>query len=263
VADRGAWTTPPEPSRRYRTRDRLLDARNGRADARKRIPWVPRPSAAPPEPTDAPPEQRAAAGFSPVEGPAPPPYITPYLDELRNACNQEVAGELTRYLAIRGQLHERLFEAEVRRAPLAYAMEFAATRLSEASTPLTERELSRRGPAEQDEQKWPAEMLRERRERAWRLTRIQAEEVLRKVTAELRVSDLAVEHAHVALEEHGKIAQAAALQIVHYYRRREAVYLRALSRTHENPPGLVQMLQLTGPQLPEWLLRSEAEKEGS
>jgi hypothetical protein len=231
---------------------------------------VPKPSADAPEPVAAqteqpaaPPEPKAADVPLLADIPAPAPYITPYLDELRNVCNQEIAAERERYLAVRSQLSQRLFEAEVRRAPLAYAMEFAATRLTEASTPLTDRKLNRRGPAERDEEKWPPEMLRERRERAWRLHQIQTEEVLRQVTAELRVADLAVEHVHLALEEHFKITQAAAMQIVHYYRRREAVYLRSLSRAHEDPPGVVQMLQLTGPQLPEWLLRTEAEKEGT
>ena len=251
MVGRGGWTAAPVPPRHYRLRDRWLDYRNGRADARARIPEVVPERAATPN---------ATVGL-PAEGSTPAPFMTPYLDGLRNARNQDLAVELRRYETTRVGLREQLFQAEIRRAPLAYAMEYAATRLDEVSVPLTDQELNRRGPAEQDERKWPAEMLRERRERAHRLSRLEAEDELRKVTAELRVADLAVEHAHIALEEHLKIAQAAAWAIAHCYGRREAVYLRSLARAHENGPAVVKMLELVGTQLPEWLLRTE--KEGS
>jgi hypothetical protein len=253
VVDRGVWTAAPEPPRHYQLRDRWLDSRNGRADARAGIPEV-GPEVGPEPMPD------AAAGL-PLEGATPPPFMTPYLDGLRNARNQEIAGELHRYETSQVRLRGQLFQAEVRRASLAYAMEYAATRLGEVSVALTEQQLTRRGRAERDEQKWPEEMLRERRERTHRLSRLEAQDELRKVTAELRVADLAVEHAHIALEEHFRIAQAAAWAIAHYYGRREAVYLRSLARGHKNGPAVVKMLDLVGTQLPEWLLRTE--KEGS
>lgn len=252
MVDRGVWAAAPEPPRRYRLRDRWLDSRNGRADGRAGIPEV--------EP------ERAAATADdtvglPVEGATPASLTTPYLDGLRNARNQDLAVELRQYEAAHVRFREQLFQAEVSRAPLAHAMEYAATRLDEVSASLTDQELNRRGRAEQDEQKWPTEMLRERRDRTRRLSRLEAEDKLRKVIAELRVADLAVENAHIALEEHFRIAQAAAWAIAHYYGRREAVYVRSLARVHENGPTVVKMLELTGGQLPEWLLRTE--KEGS
>ncbi len=252
MVDGGVWTAAPEPPCRYRLRDRWLDSRNGRADARARIPEVGSERAA---------AMPAATVDLPVEGTAPPPFMTPYLDGLRNARNQDLEVELRRYETTRVRLREQLFQAEVRRASLAYAMEYAATRLNEVSAPLTDQELNRRGLAEQDEQRWPLEMLKERRERARRLSRLQARDELREVTTQLRVADLAVEHAHIALEEHLRIAQAVAWAIAHYYGRREAVYLRSLARAHENGPAVVKMLELVGTQLPEWLLRTE--KEGS
>jgi hypothetical protein len=252
VVDRGAWTAAPEPLRDYRLRDRWLDSRNGRADARARIPEIGQQRV-----VDTP---DATMGL-PVEGATPAPLTTPYLAGLRNARNQDLAVELRRYEATHVRLREQLFQAEACRVPLAYAMEYAATRLDEVSAPFTDQELNRRGRAEQDEQKWPTEMLRERRERARRLSRLDAADELRKVTAELRVADLAVENAHIAVEEHFRIAQAAAWALAHYYGRREAVYLRSLARVHKNGPTVVKMLELTGAQLPEWLLRTE--KEGS
>jgi hypothetical protein len=252
VVDRGAWTAAPEPPRHYRLRDRWLDSRNGRADARAGIPEVE------PERTAATPD--ATVGL-PAEGATPSPLTTPYLGGLRNARNQDLAVELRRYEAAHVRLREQLFQAEVSRAPLAHAMEYVVTRLDEVSAPLTDKELNRRGRAEQDQQKWPTEMLRERRERACRLSRLEAEDKLRKVIAELRVADLAVENAHIALEEHFRIAQAAAWATAHYYGRREAVYLRSLARAHENGPTVVKMLEFTGAQLPDWLLSTE--KEGS
>jgi hypothetical protein len=104
-------------------------------------------------------------------------------------------------------------------------------------------------------------MVRERRKRDRRLSRLEAEDKLRKVIAELRVADLAVENAHMTLEEHFRIARAAGWATAHYYGRREAVYLRSLARAHENSAAVVKMLELAGPQLPDWLLRTE--KEGS
>jgi len=191
------------------------------------------------------------------------PPVTPYLDGLRSACSLELAGELGRREAARAQLGKDLSQAEARREPLAIAMELATTRLDVVSGALTDQELNRRGRAEQDERRWPAEMLQERRKRAHRLALLRAEEALRQATIELRAAELAVEHAQMAFDDRFRVAQAVGWQMVHHYGRREATYLRSLARAHQSGPALVEMLELAGPHLPEWLLQADGEKERS
>jgi len=262
VAGRDAWIALPEQPRRYRLRDRWSDFLAGRRDARKGIPRVPPEMAGHAKVTaDTKPSLEHATVALPEDA-AITRLVTPYLIGLRALRNEQLAREFAWYGTAHAQLHRELNGAQARCQPLATDMEYADSRLKETSTPLTEQELGRRGPAERDEQKWPADMLRERREGRHRLARFEAEEKLRTATARFHAAHLEVEQARMVIEDHFKIAQAAGWQVAYYYARREATYLRSLVRKHENGPAVMEMLELAGPQLPEWLLRTEAEKEG-
>jgi hypothetical protein len=262
VAGRDAWIALPEQPRRYRLRDRWSDFLAGRRDAREGIPRVPPEVAAPAKVTVDTKLSPEDATVALPEDAAITRLVTPYLAGLRALRNEQLARELGRYETAHAQLHGEIYGVQARGKPLATDMEFAASQLKDASTPPTEQEVSRRGPAERDEQKWPPDMLRERREGRHRLARLEAEEILRTATARFHVADLEVEQARVVIEDHFKIAQAAGWQVAYYYARREAAYLRSLVRKHENGPAVMEMLELAGPQLPEWLMRTEAEKEG-
>jgi hypothetical protein len=126
---------------------------------------------------------------------------------------------------------------------------------------LTDEELNHRRAAEQDEQEWPTERVRERRKHERDRARYEAEEVLVRMTAELSVADVALRHARMAFNERLRAAQASGWQVVHHYARREASYLRALVRKHRSGPELVKLLELSGPDLPEWLLRTVSDEE--
>jgi hypothetical protein len=289
MAEGGAWTASPEKSRRYWIHDRWSDYRAGRADGRAGIPRVspeltarlvahstpPRSDETLPHgvplsvpSTTLPAAVMAPDALSPGNATAPESGnarlglpLTPYLDGLRNARNEELARVRYHYELNRAQLGQELFLAKTRREPSAIAMGLASSRLEDLSHPLTPAELSRRGPAEQDERQWPAEMLAERRRRAWQLLLHQAQQDLRTATAELSVAELAVEQADQALADRLRVAQAAGWQIVHHYGRREARYLRSLARSHEMGPELVKLLDLAGPDLPEWLLIASEKEE--
>ena len=270
MAERGAWTAPPKESRRYRIRDRWSDYRAGRADGRAGIPRVPSelaaadslPSAIPPWADLA--ADGAGAGQDLTAAPADAthsPLAAAYLNVLRSARNYELAGVRHHDEIDRAQLGQELTQAKAHREPLAVAMRLAASRLEEASRPLSNEELTYRGPAERDESEWPAELLAVRRTRARQLLRHQAEEELQATTAALSVAELAVEQAQRALGDSFRAAQALGWQIVHHYGRREASYVRSLARFHQSGPELLELLELAGPDLPGWLLVDSDKEE--
>jgi hypothetical protein len=280
VADREAWTAFPEQARRYRLRDRWSDFRMGRADAKAGIPRMPvalvPPQTQPPRSVDAPSIPDASALHSAPsdmseltiaqQAPAEPvtsSLSTPYLAGLRHARNLHIAAELKQYQSACGQLREHQFSAQNRREFAATTLNHTTARHTDLDRELTADELSRRGLAEQDTQRWPAERLRERRQRAHRLARSQAAEELKAATIGLRTAELAVEQARARIDQQFRLAQATGWQIAHHYGRREATYVRALTRKHKNGPALVELFELAGPVLPDWLLKADAAVEGS
>jgi hypothetical protein len=270
VAARGSWTAPPERVHRYRLRDRRRDSRYGRADGRKGIPPVTlSPSAADPAEasteapptvvTDPEPEDRATEGEVATdalpEAVAPAVPLTPYLHTLGHERDLALKAEEARwYQDPCPQLRVRLREAELSRETSAIKMGLAADRLELVPAELTEDELNRRSAAEQDEKEWPEERVRHRRRQQRQLARFEAEEAMRKSTADVREAEVTMQHARRAFDDGLRAAQAVGWQIVHHYGRREATYLRSLVRKHPDGPELVRLLELTGPDLPEWLL---------
>jgi len=111
--------------------------------------------------------------------------------------------------------------------------------------------MTRRRLAEAD---LPEEVVRRRRERERAEARALAEEAHRKVDADLRVAEVALDHARSVFTGRLAAAQAVGWQIVHHVARREAAYVGALARKHK------RVLELTGPELPSWLLL-EADNE--
>jgi hypothetical protein len=180
--------------------------------------------------------------------------VPPHLEGLRRACNQELAEVLAVHKANLLRLHGALSAAKKNCVPAAIDMELTRSRLAEVAGELVGEELDRRGPAERNEDKWPPEMLRERRRRQRRIARAEAEEASREATKKHQVAALEVEHAQKAYDECLNPAQSMGWQIVHYYRRREAAYLRSLTRVHKSGPALVDQLHLGDRDLPSWLL---------
>lgn len=187
--------------------------------------------------------------------------VTPYLNGLRHACDEELARQYGRHEKDLIQLDKELSEVRARSAPLAVDAQLADSRLTALSQALSDEELNRRGPAEQDDARWPAEMLRERRRRQRRIAREEAEETLRQTAAKMQVAALAVDHAQLTYNEHLRATRARGWQIVHHYQRREATYLRSLTRVHESGPGLVGLLELGDRQLPAWLLSDDSRED--
>jgi hypothetical protein len=155
------------------------------------------------------------------------------------------------------RLHAQLAAAKKNRAPANVDLDLAKSRFDKVVGDLSEEELNRRGPAVRDEAKWPPEMLRERRRRQRRIARAEAEESLRQATKKQQVAALEVEHAQKAYDDCLHTAQSLGWQVVHYYRRREAAYLRSLTRVHKSGAALVNQLRLGDRDLPAWLLRTD------
>jgi|SRR6516165_4421159 hypothetical protein len=250
MADRGGWVAPPEQPRRYRLRDRWSDYRRGRADARKSIPLVPsdqiQPNQAASENGDTGPQETVLEQL-----------VTPYMDGLRNTRSELLFKVWERHQNECERLRAELRAAKTRSEPLAAAKKVAAARLDEVSKPLTDEEMTRRRLAEAD---LPEEVVRRRRERERAEARALAEEAHRKVDADLRVAEVALDHARSVFTGRLAAAQAVGWQIVHHVARREAAYVGALARKHKRGPELVRLLELTGPELPSWLLL-EADNE--
>jgi hypothetical protein len=267
------WTALPEPTRPYRLRDRWSDFRAGRTDAKAGIPAVSvtsdLASAAPNPGVSFPSHPDAAPATAPLTSPEPPALVpgalrsvtTPYQVHLRNIRNLRLAAVLEQYRATRGEFRRQMSAAQHRRENAAAILKLAMARHAELDRELTPEELNRRGLAERDAQEWPDHRLHERRRGTHRLARQQAEEHLREATVELRAAELAVEQAQATLDDRFKLVQAVGWQIVHHFGRREAAYLRALARVHKHGPALVELLELAGPELPDWLLKTDAEKE--
>lgn len=262
MAGRGSWADLPEQPHRYRLIDRWGDYRAGRADGRKPIPEVisEHPDAPAEAGDDSPAaddldQVRPAIDAAPTKVPVPP-----YLHGLRHARNeilQIVAKAWRKDTGV--AFHEKVREAESRYQDLAIKKDLAQSRLDKVSGDLTDEELNHRRTAERDERKWLAEMVRDRRKRESDLARAKEEDALHEAAAELRVAEVELKYARLTLGEQLKAARATGWQVVHHYARREAAYLRALARKHPNGPELVKLLELTGPDMPEWLLADDAD----
>jgi hypothetical protein len=263
VAARGSWADLPEQPRRYRLGDRLRDSRAGRADARKRIPEVTsgRPAITPTAGHNSTPTSDAEPGQVKIAAVTTPP-VTPHLHALRNARNLHLSLIQEAWDQDEGvPFREKLREAEIAYEGQAIAKDLATSRLDKVSDELTDEELNHRRAAERDEEKWPAALVRERRKREHSRARNEAEDLLLSAAADLSVAEVARKHARMALNGRFRAVQAAGWQVVHHYARREATYLRALARKHRNGPELVKLLELSGPDLPEWLLRTVSDEE--
>jgi hypothetical protein len=126
-------------------------------------------------------------------------------------------------------------------------------RLAAASAPLTPEELRPRNP---EEERWPDERLRHRREvaRSRRILRAREalEHALDHVERRRHERAAAVRQHHEAASEPGVRARRA----VELYQRRMAEYLSALARTHPDGRTLYPLLTLPPIPLPGWATES-------
>jgi hypothetical protein len=221
---REAWTAQPERPLKYRWRDRVRDRRAGRADGRGGIPDAERGS-----------------------------LNTPYLSSLRNRCGELLAHEMSRHRAAVREIRQQLVDAEDRRDRLSLQLQQLNQQLKEASLPLSEEQLNRRGPAERDPQKWPDDLVRDRQERRHRVTRGLLEHWQRSVAGDLEHAAKVADELRLTIDDELLVLRSRGWRIVHFHRRREATYLRALGRAHPEGPAVVALLDPDDPQLPDWL----------
>jgi hypothetical protein len=263
VAARRSWTGRPERPRRYKLGDRWKDFRAGRTDGKKRIPEVisgqlaVAPDAGNEEPQGPDPDQATPDAVSTLP-------VTPHLHALKHHRNQELARlREVWYRQTRGLLLEKIGAAETAYVSAALKKGVAKSNLEKVSDEPTDEELRHRRVAEQDEEKWPEARVRDRRRNERDQARQDAEDDLLKASAELNAADVSHKHAQLALDDQLRAVRAEGWQVVHHYGKREASYLRALARKHEQGPELVKLLKLAGPGMPDWLLQTTRDaKEG-
>lgn len=224
VADRNGAAGPPTGPLRYSDRDRKRDYRRGRADARRYLPLVPQ---------------------QPL-----PVSRTPFLNELFNLRNQDLAALYARYLNERNPLSDALREADGKRQELLMEQAIAQARLEKLGQPLTEKEATRFTFGEK-KAGHPEELIRRRRAREQEQERQTAQKLLEGINGKLRDVAVAVDKAQGALATKLSEAQAAGMEIVSYYEQRTASYLDGLAHTHRRNVELLERLALTDPKLPE------------
>jgi hypothetical protein len=258
MADRNEAAGPPTGAPRYSDRDRRRDYRQGRADARKHLPIVPRQ----PAPTGGA-ELAAlpgAGGRPPRATPAVEP--TPFLTELFHLRNQFLAELFESYLNDRTRLLDQLRDADGRRSQLLAELDSARSQLEGASAPLTEQEATRRHYGEVAAGH-PEELVRRRRARERQREVAAAQQRREDIIRRLHDAAVAAGRAKDALDDQLKATQARGIAVNSYFEQRKANYLNGLAHRHHRGPEMLRALALTDPGLPEWLTWNTQGLEGT
>lgn len=244
---------------RYSERDRKRDYRQGRTDARRHLPLVPR-QPAPGGAAEL--VARPGADGQPSARPAPAVEPTPFLTELYHQRNQVLAEVYAAYLEERARLLDDLRDADGRRNHLLAEQAVAQGGLEGVSAPLTEEEATRRhfGEVEADH---PEELVRRRRARDRQRDVNAAQHKLRDIIRQLHDAEVAAGRAQDALDGLLKANQARGIAIISYYEQRKASYLNGLAHRHRRGPEMLRALALTDPGLPEWLSWKTEALEGA
>jgi hypothetical protein len=259
MADRNAAAGPPTGTPRYSDRDRKRDYRQGRADARRHLPLVPRqPGPAGQGRLALPPDGHG----QPTAGEAPTVEPTPFLTELYHLRNQILAELFATYLGERTRLLDQLRDADGRREHLLTELDAAQSQLEGAATPLTEEESTRRHFGEVAVGH-PEELVRRRRTRERQREVTAAEQRRQDITRRLHEAGVAAGHAKDALDDQLKATQAHGHAINSYFEQRKANYLNGLAHRHHRGPEMLRALALTDPGLPEWLTWNTNGLEGA
>jgi hypothetical protein len=245
------------PPQRYGDRDRKRDYRQGRADARRHLPLVPRQSA-----PGGPAELVARPEGQPPVRPIPAVEPTPFLTELFHQRNQVLADVYATYLDERTRLLDELRDADGQHRHLVAEEEVARALLEEASTPLSEEAATRRHFGEV-EAGHPEELVRRRRARDRQQKVDTAQAKLAEIVRRLHEAEVAAGRAQDALDGLLKATQARGLAIISYYEQRKASYLNGLAHRHHRGPEMLRALALTDPGLPEWLSWNTEALEGA
>jgi hypothetical protein len=187
---------------------------------------------------------------------------TPFLNELFNLRNQDLAALYERYLNERNLLLDALREADGRHQHLIAEQATAEARLHDVAEPLTEEEATRYHYGER-KAGHPQELVRRRRARDRQRERREAQDRLRDINRLIRDAAVAAGRARDALDSQLKAAQAAGIGINSYYEQRKSSYLSGLTHKHRRGPELLLALALTDPGLPEWLSWNNNALEGA
>jgi hypothetical protein len=249
MADRNGASGPSMGAPRYSDRDRKRDYRQGRADARRHLPLVPRqsgPAAAP--------ELVALTGADgkPTVRAVPLVEPTPFLTELFHLRNQILAELFELYLSDRTRLLDELRDADGRHGHLLAELDTAQSLLESAATPLTEEEATRRHYGEVAANH-PEELVRRRRARDRQREVTAAQQRRQDIVRQLHEAEVAAGRARDALDDQLKATQARGIAINSYFEQRKANYINALAHRHHRGPEMLRALALTDPGLPEWL----------
>lgn len=244
---------------RYSDRDRKRDYRQGKRDASRHLPIVPRQPA-------------LSAGTQLIALPGAdgnPPVrattaveATPFLVELFQRRNQVLADLYAAYLSERTRLLDELRDADGRHRHLLAEQDVAQARLDATSVPLTEDEVTRRHFGEL-EAGHPEELVRRRRTRERQREVTAAQEGLRETIRQMHEAEVAAGRARDALDGQLKATQARGMAINSYFEQRKASYLNGLAHRHHRGPELLRALMLTDPGLPDWLSWNTEAIEGA
>lgn len=249
MADRNGAAGPPTGPLRYSDRDRKRDYRQGRKDARRHLPLVPRQ----PAPTGtAELAKRPGADSEPTVRATQAVAPTPFLTELFHLRNQVLADVFAKYLEERTRLLDQLRDADGKHSHLVAEQEVAQARLGDVASPLSEEEAIRRHYGEK-EAGHPEELVRRRRARERQEDINAAHQQLRDIIRQLHEAQVAAGRARDALDSQLKATQARGIAINSHFEQRKANYLNGLAHQHRRGPEMLRALALTDPGLPDWL----------
>jgi hypothetical protein len=249
MADRNGAAGPPTRSPHYSDREKKQDYKRGRKDARRHLPLVPRQHT-----------RRAGTAQLAVPGSdagasrhaATPISLTPFLYELFNRRNQDLAELYEAYLDERGRLLESLREADGERQKLLMQQTAAQDEVEKLAEPLTEEEATAYTYGER-KAGHPEELVRRRRMRAREERFHAARRELAGINERLTDMTTAAGKAQSALSTRLAAAQAAGMRVIAYYEQRRASYLSGLTHAHRRNVELLELLKLTDPGVPDWV----------
>jgi hypothetical protein len=244
---------------RYSDRDRKRDYRQGRTDARRHLPIVPRQ----PAPSGA--AELVAlpdADGKPAVRATPVIEATPFLTGLFHLRNQVLAEVYNTYLNERARLLDELRDADGKHHHLQAEQEAAQARLEDVSRPLAEEEATRRHFGEM-EAGHPEELVRRRRARDRQQAINAVQQQLRDIIRLMHEAEVAAGRARDALDGQLKATQARGIAIISHFEQRKASYLNGLAHRHRRGPEMLRALALTDPGLPEWLSWNTEALEGA
>lgn len=238
VGRRRRWTGPPARPIRYGPIARLTDVYHGLRDGRAGVPRLP---------TGA--DGASTAGDVDV---ATEHVVTAHLEVLRRRTREQIVQEqVVAQAEIAALVDCAVPEAVGRVRTVVQQLSEAVRRYEAAIRQPTEHQLTERRLAE-DRHKRPDGLVAARRLAEHRQRELRATEELRQVVRQLELARTELAAAKAGIELRMAVARSRAQRIHEHGWRRCAAYWQQLVRSHGDGGRLNGLLELAGPDLPEW-----------